>query len=1187
MKAKESLTDSSASGHPDQAFNLESALNEEVIALAANPGSAFFTPPEKPTDPPVMVTPIEAPHLRRNRNSIGLALSGGGIRSATFSLGVLQALAAKKKLASFDYLSTVSGGGYIGSWLSAWIYRKGLRQVQDQLGKSGNVDPLRAPASSEPAEIVWLRRYSNYLTPRVGMLSMDVMTLIATWLRNVTLNLIVLLSFFALLFTLPYVLLKASLFAVGYSDVFGVAAAWSGLFFVSCIAYNLWHQGLPIKQRRNWLISTPGVALTVVMPGLAAIIFAVIWWARAGQNWGTAKIAVVYLGVLLLILLAIWITAELISREKLLSIASEAFYLGFGGCIALLAGVLVLTAAGSFFSLPLTPDGASSIEQIRHFEHIQHIQHAVLLVALGVPIFLASLGVTTTIFTGIVGRAYFERSREWWSRLNAWLILIAFGWAAWCLLTFFSLPLLEWIQSRMHGWITVLLGTGWIGSLLVSIFMRRPESASAKKVFHIERWLNLAATVFVAGLLFVTAAITQKILFAVVYGFSGMKFETPPALEGLPPFRWLFNAHAPSIDSLISSSVPALNLTILTLAIGVLLIMTLVFAWRVDINKFSLHNMYKNRLIRCYLGASNQKNRNEQPFVGLDDRDDFSLSLMGNGIKKIKTTPQLPFHIINATLNITQGANLAWQERKAASFVFTPLCCGYSLERTQGDTTSLNKNETTENTMLVVSEQPKPAYRTTREYASQDPEEEGFTLGMALATSGAAVSPNMGRASLPMLAFILTMFNIRLGRWSPNPAGERWRSPSPKLGLVALLQELLGHSDERSPYVYLSDGGHFDNLGIYELIRRRCSVILAVDASADANREMSDLADTVRKCRVDLGVDISFKNLNDYRGDKDTLCERGYITGTIQYDAETIGTIILIKPSMMKGRDESVDIINYAIENPTFPHQTTVDQFFDESQFESFRQLGKLLGDRCLNEIEINQLLPDKSPAPLPERAPPAGEGRGLFTKILGALLTRRSPRLPGRDNALVDIFVVLMGVTIVVSLLFIPMDKLVFETATSWCWSWTECRSIASQRLTHGVYEEFWNSSETWRLIVDNFFILLYTGAFICGYVVAGHRKRIIWLLLLAPLLTALSDYAENFISLTVLFIRYSEVPPELVDAQGLFSAIKFCGFIVSLVILVFLSGEIYRVFMDRWRNQSARAPGNSDAVEFSSDTA
>jgi predicted acylesterase/phospholipase RssA len=76
---------------------------------------------------------------------IGLALSGGGIRSATFCLGVLQALSQRQRLASFDYLSTVSGGGYIGSWLSAWIKRAGLHAVQCALGGHAAPPPHRPP----------------------------------------------------------------------------------------------------------------------------------------------------------------------------------------------------------------------------------------------------------------------------------------------------------------------------------------------------------------------------------------------------------------------------------------------------------------------------------------------------------------------------------------------------------------------------------------------------------------------------------------------------------------------------------------------------------------------------------------------------------------------------------------------------------------------------------------------------------------------------------------------------------------------------------------------------------------------------------------------------------------------------------------------------------------------------------
>lgn len=233
---------------------------------------------------------------------------------------------------------------------------------------------------------------------------------------------------------------------------------------------------------------------------------------------------------------------------------------------------------------------------------------------------------------------------------------------------------------------------------------------------------------------------------------------------------------------------------------------------------------------------------------------------------------------------------------------------------------------------------------------------------LALATSGAAISPNMGRASMPVLAFLLTIFNVRLGRWTANPAEQNWKLPGPKIGWFSLLQELLGFCNERSQFIYLSDGGHFDNLGVYELIRRRCAVILAVDASADHKRDMDDLADTIRKCRVDLGVEIHFDNLHEFRGDADARYEHGYIIGSVKYSATDCGTIILIKPSLVQDYRESADVLNYALKNPTFPHQTTADQFFDESQFESFRQLGKCIGEDCLASGMLDQLIPTREP---------------------------------------------------------------------------------------------------------------------------------------------------------------------------------------------------------------------------------
>ena len=122
---------------------------------------------------------------------------------------------------------------------------------------------------------------------------------------------------------------------------------------------------------------------------------------------------------------------------------------------------------------------------------------------------------------------------------------------------------------------------------------------------------------------------------------------------------------------------------------------------------------------------------------------------------------------------------------------------------------------------------------------------------------GAAASPNQGYHSSPAVAFLMTVFNVRLGWWLQNPAKPRkWRTEGPRWGILYLLSELLGMADETSRYVYISDGGHFENLGLYELVRRRCRFIVACDAGMDPGFEFEDLGNAIRKCKVDLGVSI-------------------------------------------------------------------------------------------------------------------------------------------------------------------------------------------------------------------------------------------------------------------------------------------------------------------------------------------
>jgi len=100
---------------------------------------------------------------------------------------------ATSLLRQFDYLSTVSGGGYIGSWLSAWIARSGFPAVWSKLvGRRDHPD-------EEPGEISWLRAYSNYLTPKLGLFSADTWAAAALYVRNLILNWLVILPALCLL----------------------------------------------------------------------------------------------------------------------------------------------------------------------------------------------------------------------------------------------------------------------------------------------------------------------------------------------------------------------------------------------------------------------------------------------------------------------------------------------------------------------------------------------------------------------------------------------------------------------------------------------------------------------------------------------------------------------------------------------------------------------------------------------------------------------------------------------------------------------------------------------------------------------------------------------------------------------------------------------------------------------------
>jgi hypothetical protein len=331
----------------------------------------------------------------------------------------------------------------------------------------------------------------------------------------------------------------------------------------------------------------------------------------------------------------------------------------------------------------------------------------------------------------------------------------------------------------------------------------------------------------------------------------------------------------------------------------------------VNVNRFSLHGLYRNRLVRAYLGASHTK-RKPDPFTGFDAADNLRMHKL-----RPTTGPQKLLPIVNVTLNLLRNGKLAWQERKAESFSITPYFCG-------------NFHE---------------GYRASEVYGGQG----GISLGTAVTISGAAANPHMGYCSSPALAFVMSLFNVRLGAWLGNTNARGNGAcglPGPRQALSPMLGELFGFATHDFKYVNLSDGGHFDNLGLYEVVLRRCRYIFVSDAGCDPESKLGDLGNAIRKIRIDFGIPIRFeKQIEIYPNGNS---EQGLYCATaiIDYGAVDKGTppgrLLYIKPTMRGRGDEPVpyDVYSYGKTVDAFPHESTADQWFSESQFESYRALG-------------------------------------------------------------------------------------------------------------------------------------------------------------------------------------------------------------------------------------------------------
>jgi hypothetical protein len=880
-------------------------LNEEldVVAGARN---AFGLKGDQID--PVVDPDVGATMRARAANLCGFALSGGGIRSATFNLGILQALARHRLLDRFDYLSTVSGGGYIGAWLSGWINRhpRGVRGVQDEMREAlhGN--------EPEPREISWLRDYSNYLMLRPGYFSGDSWATIAIYLRNLWLNFVLIVACLGFALLMPRLLIHGlDWIPGGWFGPFGMALI---LLAIGSIIVNLNRAA----ERGVWLRSQPGVLLTIVLPGMlsalllahgliadfpgAATVRSVVtaWWPALAPmheaSWIIAG-AIVYT--------LPWLAGAIASWAAPVPPGGARFRWDSVVAFAPFAGALIGWLCYGYSNLALSV--ANSYWEASTW----------IVTGFGTPILLANLCFAVVLHIGLVSRGFTEDIREWWGRLGGWATMAMLAWALGFAVVIYAPALVTWGQAWMAA-----VGLGWIVTTITGVLLGRTASTSSLKPGRLRDWITgLLPFVFVVGLVIAVAVIMHAALEPDAPLCVG-----PPSDPKLLASFW---DHAEvAYCELSLTSIHELTLWMLGLAA-----LAFILQWRVDVNVFSLGPLYRNRLLRCYLGASRRGDRDPHPFTGFDRSDDIPLMDLGGPVRHAgPSLPQRPYPIVNTAINLTTGQKLAWQQRKAGSFVFTPLYCGYQMPDEGGTRWS-------------------GRYCATQDYVSGPMrlvKRGSIALSNAVTISGAAASPNAGYHSSPSVAFLLTVFSVRLGSWFQNPRKpEIWRKPGPAHGLKPLLSELFGLSNDRSDFVYLSDGGHFENLGIYELVRRRCRFIVASDAGCDPNCTFEDLGNAIRKCRIDLGVDIeidvgALKPIGDKR-----LGLHYCALGLVRYDRNLptggVGYLLYIKAGMCG--DEPQDVVQYRSEHPEFPHQPTADQFFDEPQFESYRRLGLHIGD--------------------------------------------------------------------------------------------------------------------------------------------------------------------------------------------------------------------------------------------------
>lgn len=982
------------------------------------------TPAEPPRDRPYFPDPLatsEQELINTRRQSVerdaaapqvGVGLSGGGIRSATFCFGIFTALARKLEDGSpplftrVDYLSTVSGGGYFGSFLGALFRRKWVksaddvaRVLRDELGPEGGQRPTR-----------FLRDNGRYLAPRG---SGDLLVMLAVMLRNWISVQCVMIAFVLAAFVLLQVVLLNLPAAIG-----SVVSALGAL--------------------ANWL---PGPLASWARPiadGAAALVavtppeFGGLWWS----GWFLLLVPIVLLWAVPTVW-AYWVidqplsSVSLVRRSDLLVLGGVAAgaLLGFipqpmPRFLALLALAALATTLWTMWGQPWLVRGA-----IRWIESWFR---------------KGGEGPDNDLYDSSAARrrvsAAFKTSLTACAAVIVLALIDTLGATTYVMLKTGGA---KGLIAAIGGAIGTFAGVAAYGRQLLVLFSGNAKDKRPRVSLSIVSWV-------------VAVVVIGAWLIAIDVGSHAIawQFRSP---GGYPPT--LTATAAPKLTDAqeivikdsegsrtISAVVPPAkeqekserNMSFALKVLGILVALIAVLGRNTFfINLSTMHTFYTQRLTRAYLGATNSERLCStkahvtdvisgddiaadkywrwplSPHVGLVDNVRSVVKGVGAWLRDLPRkvririvslfkgerppkTPAMtaapppfpschngsPLHIVNVTINETfdNRTGIQVQDRKGVPLAIGP--AGLSV----GVRHHLVANAAKGHIALPAGEGQHCVFESKN--LKGDP--EALSLGRWVSISGAAAGSAVGsRTTLPT-AMLATFANVRMGYWwdsgldlRPTGLFHKLVPPVYRALMAEFLCNLRGTGDR---LWNLSDGGHFENLGGYELIRRRLPLIILVDAEQDTDYKFSGLADLIRKARLDFGAEIEFvepeavrKHLKDAEvlkffgtlgqlrrvdlpgpgqpassvglelpANREALSRAHAAIAKVTYaDNLTPPSWLIYVKATLTG-DEPVDVLEYHSAHPDFPHDSTANQFFDEAQWESYRRLGEHIGCKVL-----------------------------------------------------------------------------------------------------------------------------------------------------------------------------------------------------------------------------------------------